>query len=178
MALPRVVSTTSKEISQWVTLQEHQVLMAQGAGHELYHSLRLDDYVTILAITDNGRIPVVRQYRPAIQDFSLELPGGINDLDEDPAKTAERELYEETGFVIKQPLVSLGVFATDTGRLNNRLWAYFSSGVSLDPDWRREEGIEVRMYDLLELKDAINQGIFNHALHLSLLAVAMIKGLI
>lgn len=50
-------------------------------------------------VLDDGRILLIRQYRPAIDRETLELPAGAKDSSgEDPAVTAARELEEETGY--------------------------------------------------------------------------------
>ena len=42
---------------------------------------------------------MVRQYRPALERFTLELPAGSRDSkEEDTRVCAERELFEETGY--------------------------------------------------------------------------------
>jgi len=41
----------------------------------------------------------VRQFRYGINDFSLEVPGGVIDAGEDPVAAGVRELREESGYV-------------------------------------------------------------------------------
>jgi ADP-ribose pyrophosphatase len=54
----------------------------------------------VVGVLSDGRILMVRQYRPALDRFTLEVPAGARDsVDEDPYITAERELIEETGYV-------------------------------------------------------------------------------
>jgi 8-oxo-dGTP pyrophosphatase MutT (NUDIX family) len=175
---PRVVCITTQTISPWVVLNERCVAFKPGKRNEFYHSLALDDYVTILAVSNEGTIPLVRQYRPAVEGFTLELPGGIRDRSEEPMQTATRELYEETGYIADEPLITLGCLSTDTGRLENSLWGYYAEGVNFDKNWVGEDGIEVEMFTISQLKNAIINGEFNHSLHISLIAIAVIKGLI
>lgn len=53
----------------------------------------------IVPVLSDGRILMIRQYRPAIDRMTLELPAGAKDSpDEDTAVTAARELAEETGY--------------------------------------------------------------------------------
>ncbi|MDO5132436.1 MAG: NUDIX hydrolase [Eubacteriales bacterium] len=50
-------------------------------------------------VLPDGRILLIRQYRPAIDREALELPAGACDAgDPDPLTTAARELEEETGY--------------------------------------------------------------------------------
>jgi ADP-ribose pyrophosphatase len=52
-----------------------------GAAPEIYHGLEVADYVTVLAVTADGRVPLVRQFRPAVEKYTIELPGGLAELD-------------------------------------------------------------------------------------------------
>jgi ADP-ribose pyrophosphatase len=54
--------------------------------------------VAVLALTDDGRFVLVRQYRPGPAQVLLELPGGRVEDGEAPLAAAARELHEETGY--------------------------------------------------------------------------------
>ena len=93
----KLASTTVDVLSPWVTILARTVLKP-GCEPQVFHSLSQADYVSVLAVASDGSIPMVRQYRPAVQRVTIELPGGLNDVSEAPADVAVRELYEETGF--------------------------------------------------------------------------------
>ncbi|MDP3969461.1 MAG: NUDIX hydrolase [Nocardioides sp.] len=54
--------------------------------------------VGVLALTDDGALVMVRQFRPGPNRVAMCLPGGLVDPGEDPADAAARELREETGY--------------------------------------------------------------------------------
>lgn len=54
--------------------------------------------VTILPVTDDGRIIMVKQYRKPVEEVLLELPAGKLENNEEPVHCAKRELWEETGY--------------------------------------------------------------------------------
>ena len=56
------------------------------------------DWINILPITKEKKVVFVEQYRPGTDSITLELPGGMADLNEKPINSAKRELLEETGF--------------------------------------------------------------------------------
>jgi ADP-ribose pyrophosphatase len=140
-----------------------------------YYSLRLPDYSAILAITEDQRVLAVRQYRPAVERYTIELPSGLVDPGEAPAFTAGRELLEETGY--EAPSVEvLGPMPPDTGRLGNLLWGCFATGVRRVAGREPEDGIEVLTYTLPELARATANGEFDHALHVAVLMQAVVQG--
>ena len=146
-------------------------------GEAPYYSLRLADYVGILALTEERRVVLVRQYRPAIEQFTLELPAGLVDAGESPAETARRELLEETGYLAGE-IETIGEMSTDTGRLSNRIWACYAPSVRRAEDCQTEAGIETLTYSTGELIEMTKGGQFNHALHVAILTLAAARGLI
>ena len=60
-----------------------------------FYGLQTLDYVSVLAITDQEEILLVKQYRTIIDSFTLELPGGHVEKNQSPEKAAKNELFEE-----------------------------------------------------------------------------------
>src|SRR5262245_58252360 len=56
------------------------------------------DWVNVLALTTDGQVVLLRQYRPGIDRVCLEIPGGMIEPGEDPIAAGVRELAEETGY--------------------------------------------------------------------------------
>jgi ADP-ribose pyrophosphatase len=144
-------------------------------GEEPYYSLRLPDYVSVVALTEEQHVLIVRQYRPAVERDTLELPSGLVDAGETPEEAARRELLEETAYEGGEWEV-LGAMEPDTGRLGNRIWSAVAKGVRRVADRAPEEGIEVLTWSLDELARAMADGRFNHALHVAVVMMAALKG--
>lgn len=156
------------------------MVTAPGGGNpQEYHSLLVPDYVTVLAVTSDGKVPLVRQYRPALENSSLELPGGLAEEGESLDVTATRELSEETGYTASE-LLCLGWLHADSGRLENRLWCYFAASVKQLPEgsWNPEEGVEVITVDQGRLFNIIKEGEFKQGLHVAAIGLAMMHGLL
>ena len=145
-----------------------------GSGSDApYYSLQMPDYVSVVALTEEQEIILVRQYRPAIEDYTLELPSGHVDQGETPEMAALRELYEETGYWAEHAEL-LGRLQPDTGRLSNKLWCYFVS----DAENRNpviEQGIEIVICNESDLFDFIEESKFAHAINLACLLLAILK---
>lgn len=58
------------------------------------------DAVMIVPITKEDEFVILKQYRPAINDYIYEFPAGLIDEGEDIETSAKRELFEETGLII------------------------------------------------------------------------------
>ena len=144
-------------------------------GEAPYYSLRLPDYVSVVALTEDEKVLIVRQYRPAVEHHTLELPSGLVDAGETPQETGRRELLEETGYQADE-IELLGGMETDVGRLGNRIFTCIARGVKLVEGRVPEEGIEVITWSLDELGAAIADGRFDHALHVAVVLIAMVKG--
>jgi ADP-ribose pyrophosphatase len=62
-----------------------QLISKQVAGESApYYSLQMQDYVAVVAFTDQAELVLVRQYRPAVERHTLELPSGHVESDETP----------------------------------------------------------------------------------------------
>ena len=171
------VCKSEQVLSPWVTLVTKRVQFPGGLPPQEFHSLRPADYVTLFAVTADGKIPLVRQYRPALQRYSLELPSGLLDPAEEPMQAAVRELFEETGLRPGASVERLGCLSPDSARLENRLWPFFTDGVDPvpSPAWQPEPELENLRVTRQELKQLIVAGQFDHALHIAVIGLAMTR---
>ena len=83
---------------RWYTLRQDWVQLPDGRLLDDYFVSVRPDVVLILALTPDGHVPLVRQYKHGVQKILLELPGGFIDHGEPPQRAAMRELLEETGY--------------------------------------------------------------------------------
>ena len=129
-------------------------------GHEAHWDyIHHDGAAAVLPVTDEGKILMVRQYRNALNRFTLEIPAGKLDAPDEPkVLCAFRELEEETGFKTEklEYLLSLNTTiafcdeAIDVFLARNLI----PSEQHLDPD----EEIEVEEWELSDLLDLIYSG--------------------
>jgi ADP-ribose pyrophosphatase len=174
---PKIRSRQTMTISPWVDIIAREVEFAPGQPAQLYHAVGQQDYLAIVALTPDGRFPLVRQYRPALEAFTLELPAGLAEPGEDPAEGCRRELLEETGYPT-QSIHALGTAAACSGRLSNRIHSYFlRTGERID-DFVPEPGIEVELVTAAELVALIKSGEFVSQMHIGALLLAELRSFI
>jgi 8-oxo-dGTP pyrophosphatase MutT (NUDIX family) len=172
---PKIKARRTTTISPWMAIIEREVEFSPGAPVELYHAVAQQDYIAIVAMTPEGRIPIVRQYRPALERFTWELPAGLVDEGEDAAQACARELMEETGYPAKA-VHALGSYAPCTARLSNRVHSFFVETEARAADAPIEAGIELKSVTPAELGALIASGEFTLQLHIGALMLAGLRG--
>jgi ADP-ribose pyrophosphatase len=148
-----------------MSLVERTVRIDSRAPPEPYYFVRQRDYVSMLAITPDGKIPLVRQYRPAAGRVTLELPAGTVEEGDTPESTCNKELLEETGLRARRTHY-LGTYFCDTGRLGNRVHNFLVETRERGRSARRTAELEVRFVSGPQLIELCTSSRFDLQLHL------------
>ena len=86
--------------------------------------LEYGDWATILALTKDQEVVLVRQYRHGAQKVLLELPGGAMETeDENPMQAARRELLEETGYT-GDTFIQVGCVSPNPANQTNLIYSF------------------------------------------------------
>jgi ADP-ribose pyrophosphatase len=90
----------------FLTIDKVDVKVASGE-HSVHQVLRHPGAVAILAVNKREEVLLVKQYRTAVEQITLEIPAGKIDEGENPQTAGIRELSEETGYTaaIFEPLI-------------------------------------------------------------------------
>ncbi len=84
--------------------------------------------VTILPLTENDEIIMVRQFRYPYMEELLEIPAGKLEYGENPASAGKRELREETG-AVAQEYIDLGIMYPTPGYCAEKIYMYAATGL-------------------------------------------------
>ncbi len=117
------------------------------------------DAVGILALDRSGKVYLVRQYRPAIQRVTLEIPAGILEPGENSLETAKRECEEEIGMTPRQ-LKPLFSFYHSVGFSTGKIEVFLALDLIPNPTTHPDSGefLEVIILPFDELYQRVLRG--------------------
>ena len=114
--------------------------------------------VAIVALFDDGRVLLERQFRYPLRRAFIEIPAGKLEPGEDPLETGKRELLEETGYVA-QDWRRLGVIHNAIGYSDEAIEIWLARGLDKREQSLAEgEFLEVFALPLAEAKAMARDG--------------------
>jgi len=114
--------------AKWLSVRKDHVKMATGREIPDMYVLEYPDWVNVIAITEDGRFVMERQYRHGLQLTSYEICAGTLEGNEDPLEAAKRELYEETGYGEGEWMLYMTA-APNPAAMTNVNYTYLATGV-------------------------------------------------
>ncbi len=131
----------------------------------------------ILPIDQNGNIVVIKQYRPSLKKWLLELPAGTLEQDEPIAQCAARELEEETGFSAEE-IYPLGQVTPLAGFCDEIQYLFVAKQLNKTARYQcdDDEVIEVLHLPLHDIEKMIIDGSITDAKSIACLSKAKLCG--
>lgn len=114
----------------------------------------------MLAVREDGKLLMVRQWRNALDRYTLEIPaGGLNSIDEPTKDAARRELEEETGYIAGEIRFLVRIHTT-VAFCNEKIDIYLARNLKkrVSQNLDEDEFIDVKACDLEELLQMIYDG--------------------
>jgi len=160
----------------WATLRSDKCEMPDGRIVDEYYVLEYPNWVNAVAITEDNKVLMVRQYRHAANIVSLEIPGGVIDGDEKPEAAMRRELLEETGYEFND-IDPLCTIYANPSTANNHTYCYLAKGGKKVQEQSLDEHEEliVEEYTIAEVKQLLADNKIAQALHCTSLFYALMK---
>jgi len=142
----------------WIRLSEQDVLLPNGAHIDGYILWEEREYALVVASTKDG-IPLMRQYKHGLGTFSLDLPGGYLNKNEEALAAAKRELIEETGFTADE-WIHLSSLILDNNRGKTRAHLFLAIDVhkASDPSPDETEELSMSFYGRHQLITMLHDG--------------------
>ena len=183
----KTLSSEQVLYTPYLKIRREQVALPNGLVIPDYYIIENRGWVGIVPYTTDGYFLLNNQYKHGIGQEVLEFPaGGIDEGEDDPMQTAERELMEETGYSAEEGKMEFlaHMLANPTGAVT-RIWWYLARDVcktgeqKIDPS----EVIENRLVTPAELLRLIHTGEFAvpgqiAAAYMALERLGLLKGLL
>ena len=137
--------------------------------------LEYGTWVTIVALTKQQEVLLIKQYRHGAQKIIWELPGGAVDEGEEPITAAKRELLEETGYS-SDNIIEIGKVSPNPASHTNLMYAYVALDAKKVGSQALDEIEEIEVYPI-PLDEAIlmvRNGKLLQSLHVSSLFFALV----
>jgi len=127
------------------TLHDDDVITPSGNPGK-YMVLEKHGFVVIVALNSKNQVIMTKQWRYPVEKEFIELPAGNIEYNEDPLKTAQRELFEETG-AVSDDWTKLGFFWIGNGAMKIKGHFYLAKNISLRSGNKQDstEKITVRL---------------------------------
>ena len=147
----KTVSSESIYKGAILNLRRDKVTVS-GGGYSYREIVEHNGGAVAVALTDDGNVVLVKQFRKPMEKVVTELPAGKIEKGEDPLETMKRELKEETGYTASH-LKLMAEFNPSVGYTNETLYIYLATGlVPEKPQPDEHEALEIKK---IPLDDAI-----------------------
>ncbi|HLY69161.1 MAG TPA: NUDIX hydrolase [Puia sp.] len=159
----------------WFTIRRDTCERADGKIISPYYVYEFPAWVTAVALTQEGKIILVRQYRHALNVTNFETPGGcVDQTDASLAFAIQRELLEETGYRFEK-VEQIATISANPSTNNNWMHIFLATGGRLVQAQQLDhnEDIEVYLFSIEEVKQLLKNNQIVQSMHVTALFYAL-----
>ncbi len=161
----------------WFTVRKDSCERPNGKVVEPYYVYEFPEWVTAVALTENGEFIFEKQYRHAAGLTMMEIPGGcVDPEDESLSSAVARELKEETGYVFES-MEYLGKTSANPSTHTNWMHFFLARGGKKisEQELDGNEDIEVILLTIDQVKDLLKENKIFQSMHVTALFYALEK---
>ena len=148
----KTLSSELKYQNPWISVREDQVIRPDGQPG-IYGVVSAKVATGTVALTDEGSIYIVGQYRYPLHVYSWEIVEGGAEAGEEPILAAQRELREEAGITAREWQQLGGQVHLSNCFSAEVAYLYFARGLEMVP--RQPDGTELLEVRCIPFKDAM-----------------------
>ena len=161
----------------WFKVRKDKCLAPGNKIVDPYYVYEFPTWVTALALTEDGKVILERQYRHALGEICIETPGGcVDDTDKNLEDAIARELLEETGYTFSA-YEYLGKISANPSTNNNLMHMFLARGGKStgSQNLDHNEDIAVDLVTIDELKQLLKENKIVQAMHVTCILYALQK---
>lgn len=159
----------------WFTVRKDSCQRPDGKVVEPYYVYEFPEWVTAVALTENGEFIFEKQYRHAAGLTMMEIPGGCVDPEDESLYSAiARELKEETGYVF-ETMEYLGKTSANPSTHNNWMHFFLAKGGKKisEQELDGNEDIQVSLLTVEDVKSLLKENKIFQSMHVTALFYAL-----
>jgi ADP-ribose pyrophosphatase len=160
----------------WLTVRKDKCELPNGKIVPTFYVNEYPEWVNALALTKNGKVVLVKQYRHGIGSVGIELPGGVAEEGESMEEACRRELKEETGYEF-ETFEYLGKICANPSTTNNYMHMFLATGGEKVAEQALDdtEDVEVQFCTIEEVKELVRSNQIVQSLHVNCILYALMK---
>ena len=161
----------------WLKARKDRCIRPDGKIIDPYYVMEYPEWATGFALTEENDILLVRQYRHALGEVCIELPGGCVDNDDANVEAAiRRELLEETGYIF-DTAEYLGRTSANPSTNANTLHMFLLTGGKKVQEQQLDhnEEIDVLKLSFSEIEKLLDENKIMQSMHITCIYYALSK---
>ena len=172
----KVISSKYLHKEPWLTVRKEKCELPNGKIVPEFFVIEYPDWVNAFALTEEGKVIMVKQYRHGIGEVGIELPGGVAEKGETPEEAVRREMKEETGYEFKT-CEYLGKISANPSTTNNLTHMFLATGGKKTAEQKLDEmeDLELEFMSVAEVKELVRQNKIMQSLHVNCIMYALDK---